>query len=189
MLVNIAYNELRQRLERERDEPLEASEEQRGQHLVKREELVRQRSAAEALVVCQHHGDALCKALHDGVHVRVRDAQLIPAIALKEAVDEHERAEVRAHPAVFPEAFEARDGRGGDHLHHAQKVIEPLGVIIKRVLHAAPFAPLGNAGLVVVTVALTAHAVLRLPDGVKAFELFVYGSNKLVCDLHLHLPP
>ncbi len=165
----------------------EARQEQRGQHLVKGEEVVAARAAAEALVVGEHERDALGKALHDGVHVRVRGAQLIAAVALEQTVDEHKGAEIRAHPAVLPEALETGDRSGGDHLHHAREVIEPLGVIIKGVLNAAPFAPFGDTGLVIVAGALTADTVLGLPDGVEAFELFINSGYKLICCFHISL--
>ena len=187
MLVNIADDELRQRLEREGDKTLEAGHEQRRQNLVKGNEVIAARAAAETLVVCEHERDALCQALDDGVHIRMGGAQLIAAEALEQTVDKHKGAEVRAHPTVLPEALEAGNRSGGDHLHHAQQVIEPLGVIIKGVLHAAPFAPFGDAGLVIVAGALTAGAMLGLPEGIEAFKLFINSGYKLICCFHISL--
>ena len=174
LLVNIADDELRQRLQRDGDQVFEAGQEQRRHDLVHRDDLIAV-LAADAQVVRQHKGDLLGQALHDGVHIHVRDHELGAAVALKQTVDEHERAEVGAHPAVFPEALQARDRRGGDHGSHGHDVFEPCAVVDHGVVQTAPLAVLGDAGLIIVTAAETADTVLSLPEGVESLHL---GVNK-----------
>ena len=189
MLVDVADDELRQGLHRHGGQALEALEEEGRDGLVEGDALVAVRPAAETLVVCEDEGDLLGEVLDDAVHVHVRDAQLRAAVALKEPVDEHEGAEVGAHPAVLPEALEDGEGGGGDHARHGGEVLEPRGVIVEGVLHAAPLAPFGDAGLVVVAAALAADAVLGLPQGVEALKLFVDGVYELIGKLHRYFPP
>ena len=119
------------------------------------------------------------------MHVHVSYLQLVAAVALEQTVDEHEGAEVGTHPAVFPEALETGNRSGGNHLCHGEEVIQPCDVVDHGVLHAAPLTPFRNAGLVVVTAALAAYAVLGLPDGVEALKLFINRSNYFVSNLHL----
>ena len=185
MLVNVADDELRQSLERDGDKILEALHKQRRKNLVHRNHEVAQRAAAETLIVCEDESNLTGQAANYGVHIQVSYLQLVAAEALEQTVDEHEGAEVGAHPAVFPEALEAGDGSGGDHLCHGEEVIQPCDVVDHGVLHAAPLTPFRNAGLVVVTAALAAYAVLGLPDGVEALKLFINRSNYFVSNLHL----
>ena len=184
MLVDIADDELRQGLERDGVQALEALQEQRRNGLVVGDAVVRLGAAAEAPVIGEDEGDAFGEALHDGVHVHVGDAQLLSPVALKEPVDKHEGAEIGAHPAVFPEALEDGDGGGGHHARHGHQIVEPLGIVIEGVLHAAPLAPFGDAGFVIVAVTLAADAVLGLPQGVEAFKPFVNGPDELIGDFH-----
>ncbi len=189
VLVDVADDELRQGLQREGIEALEALEEERGDGLVMGNDVVGVLAAAETGVVLEAEGDLLGEGLHDGVHVHVRDAQLRPAVALKETVDEHEGAQVGAHPAIFPEALENGQRRGGHHLHHGEDVVEPGGVIVERVFHAAPLAPFGDAGLVVIAAAQAALAVLGLPQGIKALQRLVDRREELVGQFHAFFPP
>ena len=154
---------------------MEACHEQGRQHLVHGHDPVGQRAAAEAPVVGQHQGDLLGKAHHDAVHVHMGDAQLLATEALEEAVDKGEGAQIGAHPAVFPEALQAGDGSGGHHLAHGQQVIQPRAVVHQRVLHTAPLAVAGDAGLVLIAAAEAAGAVAGLPLGVEPLQLLVDG--------------
>ena len=187
VLVNVADDELRKRLQRNGDEVLEARHEQRGQNLVHGNHSVGQGTAAQTSVVCENKSDLLCQAPYDGVHIQMRYLELIAAVAFEQAVDEHESSEVGAHPAVFPEALEAGNGCGGDHLSHGHQVLQPCGIVDHGVLDAAPFTILGNAGLVIVTAPLAALAVLGLPYRVEAFKLFVDRGYNFI--KHYYLPP
>ena len=189
MLVDIADDEFRQGLQRDGNQILEARHEQRGQHLIHGHHPVGEGAAAKAPVVGQHQSDLLGQALHDGVHIHVGDAQLIAPVALEQPVDEHEGAKVGAHPAVLPEALQAGDGGGAHHHRHAAQILQPLAVVIEGVLHAAPFPVFGNAGLVVIAGAEAAHTVFRLPQGVKALQLFVDGFDQLVSCFHITCLP
>ena len=185
MLVDVADDKLRQGLHGDGGQPLEALEEEGRDGLVEGDALVGLRAAAEARVVCQDEGDLLREVLHDAVHVHVGDAQLRAAVALKEPVDEHEGAQIGAHPAVLPEAFEDGQGGGGHHAGHGHQVLDPGAVVVERVLHAAPLAVFGHARLVVVAGPEAAGAVLGLPQRVEALELFVHGGKELVGHFHL----
>ena len=187
MLVNIADDELGQGLQRNGNELLEALHKQRRQDLIHGNHDIGQRAAAKASVVCENESDLLGQAADDSVHVLVGDLQLVATVALEQAVDEHESTEVRAHPAVFPEAFEAGNGGGGDHLHHEHNVLEPCRIVHEGVLNATPLTVLCNAGLVIVSVTLTADAVSCAPNGVKAFKFLIYRSNYFI--KHHYLPP
>lgn len=187
VLVNIADDELRQRLQRERNELLEAHHEQRGQNLVHGNDAVGILAAAETTVIAQAEGDLLGQAADDGVHALVRGDELIAAEALEQAVDEHEGAKVGAHPAVLPEALEAGDRSGCDHHRHGSEVLQPCAVVDHGILNAAPFTPFCNAGLVIITGSLAADAVFSLPYGVKAFKLFIYCCYNFI--EHHYLPP
>ena len=189
MLVDVADDKFRQGLQGDGDQVLEACHEQRGQHLIHGHHPVGEGAAAEAPVIGQHQGDLLGQTLHDGVHIHVGDPQLIAPVALKQPVDEHEGAQVGAHPAVLPEALQAGDGGGAHHQRHAAQVFQPLAVVIEGVLHAAPFPVFGNAGLVVVAGAEAAHAVFGLPQGVKALQLFVDGFDQLISCFHITCLP
>ena len=101
------------------------------------------------------------------MHVHVGYLQLGAAVALIEAVYEGEGAQVGAHPAVFPDALEHGQRGHGHHEPHALEVVEPGEVVNHRVVHAAPLAVFGYAGLVVEADALAADAVFRLPEGVE----------------------
>ena len=174
VLVDVADDELRQGLQRDGDQVREARHEEGRHDLVHRDDLVGQRAAAEPAVVREHQGYLLRQALHDGVHVEVGYLQLGAAEALEQAVDEGEGAQIRAHPAVFPHALEHRQRGARDHDAHALEVVEPGDVVGKRVVHAAPLAVFGDAGLVVIAAAQAARAVLRLPLGVEFLQLLVY---------------
>ena len=187
MLVNVADDELGQGLERERDEILEAHHEQRGQDLVHGNDAVGILAAAETAVVGQDEGDLLGQAADDGVHALMCGDELVAAEALEQAVDEHECAEIGAHPAVLPKALEAGQRSGGDHHGHGDEVVHPRLVVNEGILDAAPLTPFGNAGLVVVAVSLAAHAVLGLPDGIEAFKLFINSCYNFI--EHHYLPP
>ena len=180
VLVHIADDELGQGLQREGVETLEALEEERGDRLVVGDNLITVRAAAQALVIGEGEGDALGQGLDDGVHVQMGDLELRAAIALKEPVDEHEGAEEGAHPAVLPHALEHGQGGGAHHEHHGVEVVEPGAVVHHRVLHAAPLAPFGHAGLVIVAASETALAVLGLPEGIKALQRLVHGSDHFI---------
>ena len=188
MLVNIADDKLRQRLQGDGVQALEASEKQRGEYLVMGYDVVGLPASAETAVICQHEGDFLGQALHDGVHVHVRYAQLRPAVALEESVDEHERAEVGAHPAVLPEALHDVDRGGRDHGAHGDEIVEPLRIIVESVLYAAPFAVFRDAGFVNIATSQAARAVLRLPQRIKALQLLVDFLNRFVNELQFHFP-
>ena len=175
MLVDVADDELRQGLQRNRDQSGEARHEQGRQHLIHGHDPVGQRTAAEALVVGQHQRDLLGEAHHDAVHIHMGDAQLLAPEALEETVNKGEGTQIGAHPAVLPEALQARNRRGSHHLAHGQQVIQPRAVVHQRVLHAAPFAVTGDAGLVLIAAAEAAGAVARLPLGVEPLQLFVDG--------------
>ena len=110
VLVNIADDEFGKRLERNGNKFLEALHEQRRKNLVHGNHDISQRAAAETPVVCENECDLLGQAADDGVHICVSYLQLIAAVALKQAVDEHECSEVRAHPTVFPETLKAGNG-------------------------------------------------------------------------------
>ena len=190
VLVHVADDELGQGLQREGGQLLEALEEQRGDGLVVGDDLLAALdAAAETAVVFQHEGDALGQALDDGVHVGVGDHQLLAAIALEQAVDEHEGAQEGAHPAVLPEALHHRDGGRAHHQRHGHQVLHPGGIVHHRVLHAAPLAPFGHAGLVIVAAAQAADAVLGLPFGVKALQRLVDGSDEFVDHAHVTCLP
>ena len=109
MLVNVADDELGQSLEGERNELFEAHHEQRRQDLVHGNDAVGILAASETTVVGQDECDLLGQAADDSVHALVRRYQLVAAEAFKQAVNEHEGAEVGAHPAILPEALEAGD--------------------------------------------------------------------------------
>ena len=189
MLVNVADDELRQGLHRDRCQTLKALEEEGRDGLVEGNALFGIRSAAKTRVICEDESNLLGEVLHDAVHVHVRNTQLSAAVALKEAVNEHEGAEIGAHPAVLPEALEDGDGGGGHHARHGDEIFHPRVIIVEGVLHAAPLAPFGNAGLVVIAAALAADAVLCLPQGVKALELFVDDAYEFIGKLHFYFPP
>ena len=124
VLVHVADDEFRQRLQRHGVQSWEAGHEQLRQHLVHGDKLLALRLAgAETAVMREDVSDAAGEAADDGVHLRVRDAQLLAAVALEQAVDEHEGAEVRTHPAIFPKALHDGHRRGADHLHHGQDVV------------------------------------------------------------------
>ena len=177
LLVDVADDELRQGLQRYRNEVGEAGHEERRQDLVHGHHPVRERAAAQTAVVGEDKGYLLGQALHYGVHVQMRNLQRGAAVALIEAVDKGEGAEVGAHPAVFPHALE--DGQRGacDHEAHALEVVEPGDVVDHRVVHSAPLAVFGDAGLVVEAAAQSALAVLGLPQGVKLLQLPVNESG------------
>ena len=140
------------------------------------------RSAAQAPVVGEDERYLLRQALHYGVHVQVRYLQLRAAEALEQAVDERKGAEVGAHPAVLPYALEHGYRGAGDHQTHALEVVQPGQVVRERVVHAAPLAVFGDAGLVVKAAAEAALAVFGLPDGVEPLQLLVYKG----CDGVFH---
>ena len=190
MLVDVADNELRQRLDGNGNQVFEAAHEQRRHHLVHGYDVVRQLTASQPPVVCQHQRDLLGQAVDDAVHVHVGDLQFLVPVALKQPVDERERTQIGAHPAVLPKALQNGDGRGGHHLPHGQQIVEPRGVVHQRVPDAAPLTIAGDAGLVLVAAAEAAFAVGRLPLGVKPLQLFVYPCNNSVCKVfQLHSLP
>ena len=188
MLVYVADDELGQGLQRDGDEVREAGHEEGRHDLVHRDHSVGQRAAAEPAVIGEDQSYLLGQALHYGVHVEVGDLQLGAAEALKEPVYEAEGAEVGAHPAVLPHALEHRQRGARDHEAHALEVVEPGEVVDHGVVHAAPLAVLGYAGLVVETAAQTAGAVLRLPFGVELLKFLVYRRGYRIFHLLLPLP-
>ena len=177
LLVDVADDELGQGLERYRDEVREAGHEERREHLVHGHHPVRKRAAAETAVVREDEGYLLRQALHYGVHMQVGNLQRGAAVALEEAVDEGEGAEVGAHPAVLPHALE--DGQRGarDHEAHALEVVEPGEIVGEGVVHTAPLAVFRYAGLVMVAAAQAALAVLGLPQGVELLQLLINESG------------
>ena len=177
LLVDVADDELRQSLERYRNEVGEAGHEERRQHLVHGHHPVAQRPAAETAVVGEDKGYLLRQALHNGVHVQMRNLQRGAAIALEEAVDKGEGAEVGAHPAVLPHALEDGQGRARDHEAHALEVVEPGEIVDEGVVNSAPLAVFRDAGLVVIAAAKAALAVLGLPQGIKPLQLLVNESG------------
>ena len=94
MLVNVTDDELRQRLQREGIETLEALQEERCDRLVMRDDVHRVRPAAEASIVFQRKGDSLGQALHNRVHVHMRNLQFRAAIALEQAINEHKGSQI-----------------------------------------------------------------------------------------------
>ena len=94
MLVNVADDELRQRLQRERIEALEALQEERCDCLIMRDNVHRIRTAAEAGVVLQRKRDSFGQALHNRVHVHMRNLQFRAAIALEQAINEHKGSQI-----------------------------------------------------------------------------------------------
>ena len=156
------------------DQVLEACHEQRRQDLVQGDDS--HRCAGRRRGACRLRAQARCCLVRLWTMACIfmcAIAQLVAAVALKQAVDEHEGAEVGAHPAVFPEALEARDRSGGDHRQPwLTRLLSHCAVVDHGVLHAAPLALFGDAGLVIVAGALTADTVLGLPDGVEALAAF-----------------
>ena len=189
MLVYVADDELRQCLQREGIQPLEALQEERCDRLVMRDNVHRVRTAAEARVVLQRKCDSLGQTLYNRVHIHMCDLQLRSAVAFKKPIDEHEGSQIGAHPAVFPEPLQNRHGRRGHHLHHAEDIVEPGTVVHHGVLYTAPFTPLGHAGLVIIAVALSACALLRLLQRIEALQRFVQGCDHLVQKLHVTFLP
>ena len=190
MLVDVADDKLRQRLDRDGNEVFEAGHKQRRQHLVHGYNAVRQLAAAQPLVVGQHQRDLPGQAVDDAVHIHVGDLQLLIPEALKQSVDKRKRAQIGAHPPVLPEALQNGDGRGDHHFAHGQQVIEPRGVVHERVLHATPFPIAGDAGLVLIAAAQTALSVGRLPLGVKPLQLLIEPCDRSVCQVfQLHSFP
>ncbi|CDB44350.1 unknown [Firmicutes bacterium CAG:240] len=187
MLINVANYEFRKRLKRNWDKLLKAHHEQRWHNLIHRNDTVGILAAAEASVIGHNQRNFFGQAANDSVHALVRRDQLVAAEAFKQAVNEHECAEVRAHPAILPEALEAGDRSGCDHHCHGSEVFQPCAVVDHGVLNAAPLTPFCNAGLVVVTVSLAAYAVLGLPYGIKAFKLFINSCYYFI--EHHYLPP
>ena len=187
VLVNVADDELGQSLEGERNELFEAHHEQRRQNLVHGNDAVGILAASETTVVGQTERNLLGQAADDSVHALVCRGQLVAAEAFKQAVNKHECAEVRAHPAILPKALKAGDRSGCDHHCHGSEVLQPCAVVDHGVLNAAPLTPFCNAGLVVVTVSLAAYAVLGLPYGIKAFKLFINSCYYFI--EHHYLPP
>ncbi len=187
MLVDVTDDELRHGLHRFRIQGREAGREERRDSLVEADHLVGHLTAAETGVVVQNETDAQGQDADDGIAVDVGDVQFSPPVPFIDAVDEREGREERAHPAVLPDALQDFDGVSRHHGTHVAEVLEPGGIVLERVLYAAPFPVAGNAGTVIaVAGALSALSVLREPDGVEALQFLIDKRNDLL--FHRYAP-
>ena len=73
------------------------------------------------------------------------DTQIFIAQTLRVAVDHHGHGQIVGHPAIAEHGLDV--ARLGDHLRHGDPVVQPAGIIIERVGHAAPLAAVADLAL------------------------------------------
>ena len=100
---------------------------------------------ADAAVAAEETVEQLCHVLDDEILFQVTDTQVFIAQALGVAVDHHGHGQVVGHPAVAEHGLDV--ARLGDHLCHGDPVVQPAGIIIERVGHAAPLAAVADLAL------------------------------------------
>ena len=111
----------------------------------------------DAAVAAEEAVEQLCHVLNDEVLLQVADAQVFIAQALGVTVDHHGHGQVVGHPAITEHGLDV--ARLGNHLRHGDPVVQPAGIVIECVGHAAPLA-----------------AVADLALGIKLTEVFTADS-------------
>ena len=99
----------------------------------------------DAAVAAEEAVEQLCHVLDDEVLLQVADAQIFIAQALGVAVDHHGHGQIVGHPAIAEHGLDV--ARLGNHLRHGDPVVQPAGIIIERVGHAAPLAAVADLAL------------------------------------------
>ena len=100
---------------------------------------------ADAAVAAEETVEQLCHVLDDKILLQVADAQIFVAQALGVAVDHHGHGQIVGHPAIAEHGLDV--ARLGYHLRHGDPVVQPAGIIIERVGHAAPLAAVAHLSL------------------------------------------
>ena len=160
ILIHISAQKSLQDLQRQSLEVREARDDLGAHGLLEHDEFVGGLRVAEAAVALHAVADHAGRALHDGVHLRMRYAQRRAAHTGRALIHHVQRADVATEPAVLEQTLDYAHGGNGDELRQYAEVYDPLGVIIKGVLQAAPLAVLCDAAALVKAFCLVCHHIL-----------------------------
>ena len=159
-LIHVCAEKPLKHFKRQRLELREAGDYLRAHGLLKHNEFIGILRVTEAAVALHAVGNHLGRALHNGVHLCVRHAQSGAAHTGHAFIDHVQTAEVGAEPAVLKHT--AHDAHRGlrNELHQQTEVHDPLCVVVKCILEAAPLAVLCDAAALDETLSVVCHHCL-----------------------------